>query len=131
MSGIFNSAIFNNAIFNTGAVVKQSFSGGWENWKYARKAKTKEEIEEERIRLGITEPVAKVIDNVVEGLLSNTEQDRKDELKYQLSLNAINYEKNHLKALNHQYNILLNAELEYRLLKIQEDEDISILLLII
>lgn len=119
-----------------GSIDTATTSGGWESWKHVRAGKTKQEIKEERTRLGITEPEAKVIDNVVEGLLSDhysaaQDQDRKDELKYHLKLQTIRYETRHLEAMNHQYRLLLNQEITLRLEQAREDEDISILLLTI
>ena len=112
-------------------VTQEKFSGGWDYWKNVRQGKTKKDIEEERIRLGITVKVAKIIDNVVEGLLSDPDQNTKEELQYQLKLQAIRYETKYMKAFNHQYQMLLKDEIAYRLAEIQEDEDVSILLLTI
>lgn len=105
-------------------------SGGWENWNYVKNYKTKQDIEEERIRLGITVKVAKVIDNVVEGLLSDPDQNKQKELKYQLNLQSISYDTKYLKALNHQYQVLLKDEIAFRLRQKQDIDDIHIIMML-
>jgi hypothetical protein len=114
-------------------IVTETLSGGYEYAKRSGRRRTKEEINEERVKFGLTEFEAKIVEKVaVEQTehLNIAEKQRIKELKNELKISGLKYQNQYLKYLNYERQRLINEEIGNVLKLKQEEESIFMLLMI-